>query len=135
MPRGVHRSSHLIRWQLQPVRLTALKPFLHHTIDPSSSFGVLTHFWVNGNPAELIDTSTWRFHIDGESEASIIHQPPRLARVGFSDQTALWVLCLLSAFSPFIFSAACRAAFLAWLSAFLPPTVCFARFFVRSLTS
>ena len=35
------------------------QPFLTHTVNDSSSFAVLTHFWVTGNPASYIDNSTW----------------------------------------------------------------------------
>ncbi|CAF1580208.1 unnamed protein product [Didymodactylos carnosus] len=59
-----------------------------HTLDPSSTFGVMTHFWTTGDPA--IDQAVWSYYIDGETSPSIQFVTYMLVGVGFNDQQAPW---------------------------------------------
>ncbi|CAF1201746.1 unnamed protein product [Rotaria sordida] len=61
---------------------------LNHTLSADSSFGVLTHFWVTGEPA--LDFATFSYYIDGETQPSIVFIPSMLVGAGFNDQAAPW---------------------------------------------
>ncbi|CAF1644995.1 unnamed protein product, partial [Adineta ricciae] len=60
----------------------------NYTLSTRSSWGVMTHFWVTGDPA--IDLSTFSYYIDGESVPSIEFVSYMVAGAGFNDQTAPW---------------------------------------------
>ena len=54
----------------------------------SSTFGVMTHFWVAGSP--VVDRTTIRYYVDGETLPSVEFIPSEACGVGFDNQMAPW---------------------------------------------
>lgn len=62
--------------------------FTHTLSHPNSTHASMTHFWATGDTN--IDTSIWRYYIDGEHQPSFQFQAAQVAGVGFTDQYAPW---------------------------------------------
>jgi len=60
-----------------------------HTLNPTVSFGVMTHFWATA-PFPVMENSMVRYYIDGEDDASIAFIPPLACGAGFNDQHSPW---------------------------------------------
>ena len=75
----------------QFVLTSAEQDFFNHSLSsPSSTHGVLTHFWATGDPSALIDQAIWSYYIDGATTPSIQFTSAMVAGVGFDDQAAPW---------------------------------------------
>jgi hypothetical protein len=64
------------------------KSLFFHSIAPTSTHGVLTHWWITGGGS--IDDAIISFYIDGETVPSITFSPPMACGVGSNDETAPW---------------------------------------------
>jgi hypothetical protein len=62
----------------------------NYTVSSSASTAVLFHFWTTGAPSDWVDRTTWRYYVDGETEASIQFTAAMAAGVGFGDAKAPW---------------------------------------------
>ena len=69
---------------------TSEQPFFNHTLTPSATFGVMTHFWASGGPTPLIDTAIWRYYLDGETTPSITFTAQMLGGTAFPSSVAPW---------------------------------------------
>ena len=60
-----------------------------YNVSSASAYGVMTHFWITGDPTlgSGTDNATVRYFVDNERSASVEFKPPMAAGVGFDDNT------------------------------------------------
>ena len=58
-----------------------------HTLAPTATHGVITHWWVTGGGS--IDKAIISYYLDGELTSSISFSPPMATGTGFDDQGAV----------------------------------------------
>ena len=73
-------------------KLTATETTVFEYAVGEGSTGVMTHFWMTGDPApgSGTDNATVRYYVDGEASPSIEFKPPMAAGVGFDDALPNW---------------------------------------------